>query len=540
MITASTPEHIKSNCQEFFQRTYVEWQANEERVQNLQTSQLWADKYWNATTDDSPYDIMSDLSREAELSFNEVEPAVTIVLYDLPAFSNSKQNLQDLATRATNESNVNNNRVGWSTTNNVWNNNWWNSNNWGVSLWWGSDWWSVSLWWNNGWWNSASDGASPLTKWSQGFSMEWWLDYLVEWLWANSVVKNNSLFYWGLCVDDEEEPEPEEEVPVDAAPTRSATEPWRDLSNLWSEELKTLVANLEAAVDRINDQPEIKENQTIGWNMNVTSSSQSNPEADQERARQEILTCFESCKSIKRLDQRASCELMCACWEWKSKIFDPEKNPWLWPIVMLKYCTVPAVDMKFSVWWKSVFSLEEMINEIYGVVDKLSREWKLGIWTQQRNFLDSSTKMMKVADTFAFSIDVEYIDIADQLPNYSTHYREFVAERENEKSLQAYWISNSLDNPATKNRFRVIWERWSTVKWYDTASNPDVLRQDLEDLDVAPSPLVDLSEYSREDRYATLSELMHNWDDMQADFREKSKWFIEDMTSYANALASKK
>ncbi len=543
-ITASTPENIKSNCQEFFQRTYREWQANEQRVQNLQVSQLWSDKYWNATTDDSPYDIMSDLSTQAELSFKEVDTAITPVLYDLPVFSNSKQKVSDLAERNANDAAARNNRARawWSASNN----NWWSNgatrdnNVWGTSLWWSSDWWSASLWWwNNEWNTSSSDNPTPLPNSSQWFSMEWWLDYLVEWLWANSVVRNNSLFYWSLCGDEEEEPEPEEEKPVDAAPTRSATQPWRDLSNLSSKELETLVDNLEAAVDKINEKPVLKENQTVWWSTSTTSSSGSDPEADQERARQEILTCFDSCKGL-RLDQKASCELMCACWERKSDIFDPEKNPGLWPIVMLRYCTVPAVDMRFTVWWKSVFSLEEMVNEIYWVVDKLSREWKLWIWTQQYNFLDSSTKMMKVADTFAFSIDIEFVDIADQLPNYSTHYRTFVAERENNKSLQNYGISNPINNPGTKNRFRVIWERGSSVKWYSTASNSDVNRQDLADLDVAPSPLVDLSGHSREERYAILSQYMHNWDVMQADFWEKSIKFIVDMTSYAKALEWKK
>jgi hypothetical protein len=55
-------------------------------------------------------------------------------------------------------------------------------------------------------------------------------------------------------------------------------------------------------------------------------------------------------------------------------------------------------------------------------------------------------------------------------------------------------------------------------------------------LDVAPSPLVDLSGHSREERYAILSQYMHNWDVMQADFWEKSIKFIVDMTSYAKAL----
>ena len=540
-ITANTPEDIMTNCQEFFVRTYNEWQSNEQRVQNLQTSQLWADKYWNSTTDDSPYDIMSDLSTQAELTFKEVERATTPVLYDLPVFAKSKDKIINERIQARNGA-ANN---GWWSSNGWtrWSeSNAWVSNGWTTSLWWnaGAGWgeWSVSLWW---WTNtepnwSASDAVAPLPSGSQWFSMEWRLDYLVEWLWANSVVRNNSLFYGSLCAEEEEEPEPEEEVVSNNNTTsRWSIQPWRDLSNLWSEELQTLVKNLEDAISKINKEPELKENHSIG----STSSSQSNPGAEQERMRQELVSCFDTCKDL-RFDQKASCELMCACWERKSKIFDPELNPGLWPIVMLKYCTVPAVDMRFTVWGKEVFSLEEMINEIYWVVDKLSREWKLGIWTQQRNFLDSTTKMMKVVDSFAFSIDVEFVDIADQLPNYSTHYREFVADRENEKSLQNYWISSPLNNPATKNRFRIVWSRWESVRWYSTASNPDVNRQNLADLDVAPSAVVDLSEYSREERYAALSKLLHNWDDIQADFWQSSLSLINDMTSYAEALNAKR
>jgi hypothetical protein len=52
----------------------------------------------------------------------------------------------------------------------------------------------------------------------------------------------------------------------------------------------------------------LKENHSIG----STSSSQSNPGAEQERMRQELVSCFDTCKDL-RFDQKASCELMCAC-----------------------------------------------------------------------------------------------------------------------------------------------------------------------------------------------------------------------------------
>lgn len=544
IITASTPENIKTNCQEFFQRSYREWQANEERVQNLQLSQLGSDKYWNGTVDDSPYDIMWDISTQWVLSFEDVQEVTTPVLYDIPVFKKSKNKILE---KSQNNSNSRNTWRGWSSVWNRWNNSnqnteWgdgWNVSN-SASLWWDTNAWSASLWWNL--WTTSTESDSwtptPLPTDGRWFSMEWWYDDLIDGLWAYSVVRNNSLYYWSLCEEEEEEPEPEEE-PIDVSSVRSTTWPWRNLENLSDEELQEVIDSLQEALDSVN--PSLHWELKESWWFTFNSSRWWDPERDQERARNEVLSCWESCEDIPRIDQRASCKLMCACWEKKSGIFDPEKHPGLGPILMVRYCTVPAVDMRFSVWWKTVMSIEEMINEIHGVVDKLSREWKLWMWTPQHNFLDSTTKMMKVADTFAFSIDVEFIDIANQLSNYSTQYRELISNDANERSLQNYGISNPLNNSSLKNKFRIIWpERWSTEKWYEASANPDVNKQKAEELDVAPVALVDLNDFARESRYASLSLLIDEWLDMQADFWEHSLEYLEDMTSYAKTLNGKR
>ena len=504
---------------------------------------MGSDKYWNGTVDDSPYDIMWDISTQWVLSFEDVEEVATPVLYDIPVFKKSKNKILE---KAQNNSNNRNTWRGWSSAWSRWNTSnqnseWgdgWNSSN-TASLWWNTNVWSASLWWN--WWSTSTEPDSstptPLPTDGRWFSMEWWYDDLIDGLWAYSVVRNNSLYYWSLCEDEEEEPEPEEE-PIDVSAVRSPTWPGRNLENLSNEELQEVMDSLQEALDSVN--PSLHWKIEENWRVNFSNNRWWNPERDQERARNEVLSCWESCEDIPRLDQRASCKLMCACWEKKSGIFDPEKHPGLWPIIMIRYCTVPAVDMRFSVWWKTVMSIEEMINEIHGVVDKLSREWKLWIWTPQHNFLDSTTKMMKVADTFAFSIDVELVDIANQLRNYSTQYRELVSNDANERSLQNYGISNSLNNPSLKNKFRVVWQRASTVKWYEVLANPDVNRQEAAELDVAPTALVDLNEFARESRYASLSVLIDEWLDMQADFWEHSLEYLEDMTSYADTLNQKR
>ena len=53
-ISASTPEDVMTECKEYFQRAYALWSENEKRMQGVKKSRAWSDKFWNATTDDSP------------------------------------------------------------------------------------------------------------------------------------------------------------------------------------------------------------------------------------------------------------------------------------------------------------------------------------------------------------------------------------------------------------------------------------------------------------------------------------------------------
>ena len=75
------------------------------------------------------------------------------------------------------------------------------------------------------------------------------------------------------------------------------------------------------------------------------------------------------------------------------------------------------------------------------------------MWTQEYNYLDSSTKKMKVSKTFDFSINVEFVDIAEKPSKQSAHYKELKAENNNKINQKYYHISNPLDDPASKNYY---------------------------------------------------------------------------------------
>lgn len=511
-ITDSKPADVEAMCEEFFKENYNNGQNNKEILQQVEVVEIWADKYWNATTDDSPYDIMSDLWVLSKLLYYGAEDPITPVIYNIPMFSNSKKKLDER--RKSESSSVNTSS------------DWWDINPdliLNPDLEW-EEWWKVFDGWRREvslWWNENKD---YVLNWKSLEEVKWlplsyekvWYDDLVEWLSSLKLGDNNSNFYTSLCNDEEdEESEPEEVI----------KEKWMDedidvFENLSEEEYQEIVDYLLDAIDDYSKLPEdveeeIKEN---AWDVDSFLNA-TTPEQNDDLANQ-IKNCWKSCDGL-RIDQKASCMLKCACWERSSAkidLFNSEKTPWLWPILILRFCAVPAVNTNFSVGWKRIHSIEEWLNEIYWVVDQLSREWKLWKWTQQYEFLDSSTKRINVADTFAFSIDIDFVDIRNNRATHSDQYEKKKAETFNEQLLQSVGIANPVDNPSAKNIYRVVWDgdEWKF------------------------KPMVDLIEDSRSSRYSMNEESVVKWMDQQWDLWTKVSEDFADWVTYSKTLYTKK
>jgi len=540
-ITSSTPANIFSNCKQFFTDNYKKWEDDEQRAQNTQISQLWADKFWNATTDDSPYDILTDFWTIWRLLYTEAEQPITPVFYNLPIFSNSKKKLEN------HKKNGSSYEIWWESGNKdeSWggngsageeNGNSWSSDN-NENPW---EW--TQNPWDNGWW-SSSPSVLPLSSSTAWFSMEGGYDRLVEWLWALSVVQDDSIFYWSLCNDDEDEPEPEPEpdynqVPLEWVVLSSPSLPWRVFSKVSDKQLELVIGYMKAAVNWYVDVPEEKKEEMKDEIWDTNSYTDDTTPDELERTAKKIKNCWESCEWL-RFDQYASCVLMCACWEIDSPIFDPEKTPWLWPIFMIKFCTVPGVDTRFSIWWRKMVSIQEWIKEIYWVVDKLSREWRLWIWTQQYNFLDASTKKMKVADSVAFSISMEFVDISNKPPKKSAQYNEKKIQSDNKEWQTNYLISNDLRNPVLKNTYRAVGDAGDAVSDFSAMSNADWAEETQTNLAVSPFARQDPSASSRSDRYANISQILDRRLDQQWNLWIEGLWYIEDLDKYAVSLYAK-
>lgn len=514
-VTDSKPVDVETRCKEFFTRNYEIGKINKEILQTVEVAQIWTDKYWNNTTDDSPYDIMVDLDNFSKILYYGIESPITPVMYKIPTFSNSNKNLID-----------NKNRNSQSDFNPS---NWWGrrpSSMWGVyttdepNEWWE---WVSLIWWNvldqdmkpeDDWWYSDSVKALPFT-----YEKNWWVEDVVEWLNSIRLENNGTEFYSSLCKEQDDS-----EIEQENLGKNEEENVWDvpNFSDLSDEEYQEIVDYMIDAVDGYSDLPEDKEEEIKQTVWDVNNFFEATDPGEIESVKEQIKNCWKSCEWL-RIDQKASCMLKCACWEIKSPVFNPEKNPWLWPIFLIRFCAVPAVNTNFSVGGKRIYSIEEWFNEIYWVVDKLSREWKLWKWTQQYEFLDSSTKKMNIADTLAFTVDIDFVDITTKTSTHSEQYQKKRLESFNKEALFVYGIDRPLDDPSVKNGYRAVWG-WLTVS------------------EMLPSlePMADLLENSKSNRYVMNGESIAGWMDQQSNLWKNLLENLSDWSEYSKKLKTKK
>jgi hypothetical protein len=207
---------------------------------------------------------------------------------------------------------------------------------------------------------------------------------------------------------------------------------------------------------------------------------------------------------------------------------------------MIRFCTVPGVNHKFSIWWRKIMSIEEWISEIYWVVDKLSREWKLWIRTQQYNFLDSTTKKAKISNTVAFTISVEFADIWDYKPKQSKQYKTLEAKKRNETLQAAYHISNDLENPVEKNRYRLISDGWDVGNDFSAITSSEANKSKKAQLSISTDTPINQNSDANASRYSETSESLHRRIDQQWTLWIEISNYINELDKEAKMLYSKK
>jgi hypothetical protein len=75
---------VMTDCKEKFQAWYREGSARKERFQTVKTAQVGQDKYWNSSLEDSPFDLMYDMSAISKILFESVQEPYQLAFYHLP------------------------------------------------------------------------------------------------------------------------------------------------------------------------------------------------------------------------------------------------------------------------------------------------------------------------------------------------------------------------------------------------------------------------------------------------------------------------
>jgi len=78
-----------SQCQKDILNRYKQGTENATHSQSVLNTQVGKDKYWNSSLDDSPYDIMYDITAVGRIMFEDIQEPLQVLFYHMPNFKGS-------------------------------------------------------------------------------------------------------------------------------------------------------------------------------------------------------------------------------------------------------------------------------------------------------------------------------------------------------------------------------------------------------------------------------------------------------------------
>ncbi|GHV25682.1 hypothetical protein FACS1894176_04800 [Bacteroidia bacterium] len=75
---------VMTDCKDKFQTWYREGSIRKERFQTVKIAQVGQDKYWNNSLEDSPFDLLYDMSAISKILFESVQEPYQLAFYHLP------------------------------------------------------------------------------------------------------------------------------------------------------------------------------------------------------------------------------------------------------------------------------------------------------------------------------------------------------------------------------------------------------------------------------------------------------------------------
>ncbi len=368
-------------------KTEVEWRfiklyLNASSMQTIQQWNVGSNLFWNASMEDSSYDIMNDVYILATILFDSVKEPAETRFYKMPSVDfwampdNSPLHMW----------------VDWFSP----------YNNYGTVTGSGSSF--TSGWGNSLWSGLIVTGSTSFEDiidadiqefvWSMGFDV-WWEDESVVW--------------WNQCI-----------TWISFGWSEWYSSWWTE----WYEEL-TPAEYLSGVLEEISQVSCNLDNTCQDWETTdcadciggwMWDTTFEEIEALLNSAQQtwaniswdnQALWCFQKCEEVPcnaTSCDKIVCYAKCSCQLYESNTFNPAKNPWLTSVFKIKFCMIPVVENQISK-NKTVRNIAAIYTELYNVLQNLRNSGQMAINVKTKEFMDTSLKDNSFGEQLSFSLN---------------------------------------------------------------------------------------------------------------------------------------
>ena len=416
------------SCDEIVKNAYVIWANEQAKKYMMEESNLWNEKYYNWTLDDSNYDILYDMQQITKTLYDDPQTVTSVLFYANPNYYFNKKN------------NNQNQQGGWSNT--PWT-SWtpWNGNQGQTQQpgqqndtpggQWGQGNPNNPQWQQGGWDNPSVTEDDEIN------------DFISEDEEKKVVTSQWNPAYINKCVTiksdvvDEAYLEAVEEI-------EESIEEWRDPTTVTPEELDAILDEIldsEANLQIVPNKPLVEQQKKQG-DVPWTKWASADP-TEINQLRDQLLKCVDKCDGL-RVDEKAVCRAKCLCAEYSSKAMpDDEEATYRfleeWAL-RIRICTIPSKTKIISTTTRNVNTIEAIIVMIHDAIKALYESWELTPKVKKQEMLDSSLNETKLSFMIALWMKFEK------------------PTKEDRDLLPIEWIKKDLDDQ---------------VLWMDPTKNPN-------------------------------------------------------------------
>ncbi len=378
---------VLENCKQIVKNIYYVNSNIYKTNNNISSLNKNDNIYMDGIKDNGLFDLMIDIENTKNILFskNDGPSLPQMIYYSLPNINTSANNINS----------IQNNIPGWISW--IW---WWNNS---------TSTWSTNNNTNNSWTNNWIKNNNIISN-INNFISEIQNNNSKDWTLITNQTNNNTI-QSAICLP--------EDNPTNVIQEESAT--W---NNTDEEDQDNIINNFNMIQEQLINYTSwylFSTPTTVWWsnnwyNNNIIQTDGALPSTTQqcqnscsntewtEKLICEWKCCLQSCEQVSNASDKAICLSQCLCWE--TSIAND--------ILRIKICRVPAQPARVLA-WKKISSIQEAIDEINEIFNKLKQNWLLIKRTKKKEMLDSSYSNIKFNEILAFDIFMAVKPIYDKL-----------------------------------------------------------------------------------------------------------------------------